>query len=199
MNYRQIFARKEADKKRLLAINPKLDNESGIYIFTRFENGFKFAYVGQALHLQDRLVSHLQGFEQHIDRSLKKHKLWSKDNPSGWQLKFFHCSADKLNTLEQQTILDCATAGYQMLNKTSGSQGVGKTAIVDNQRKGYLQGKNDGKIATIKQIKIFFDKYLDFTIKGDTNKIKQRKYNEFMELIYGGEDKETSGNDKASD
>lgn len=190
LNYRQIFARKEAEKKKLLALNKELDNNSGIYIFTRYENGFKFCYVGQAKHLLDRLVSHLQGYEQHIDRSLKKHKLFNKDNPSGWQLKFFHCSADKLNALEQQTILDYATAGYQMLNKTSGSQGGEKFAIVDNQRKGYLQGKNEGKIAMLKQIKVYFDKYLDITIKGDTNKIKQRKLQEFMELLNGTEDKE---------
>ncbi|MBO7527834.1 MAG: GIY-YIG nuclease family protein [Clostridia bacterium] len=185
MNYRQIFARKEEEKKKLLVLNSQLDNQSGIYIFTRFENGFKFAYVGQALHLLDRLVSHLQGYEQHIDRSLKKHKLWSKDNPNGWQLKFIHCHQENLNTIEQQMILDYATSGYQMLNKTSGSQGTEKFAIVDNQRKGYLQGKNDGKIATIKQIKVYFDKYLDVIIKQPTNKIKERKLKEFIELLEG--------------
>ena len=182
-NYRQIFARKEEEKKKLLALNSQLDNQSGIYIFTRFENGFKFAYVGQALHLLDRLISHLQGYEQHIDRSLKKHKLWSKDNPNGWQIKFIHCHQENLNAIEQQMILEYATSGYQMLNKTSGSQGTEKFAIVDNQRKGYLQGKNDGKIATLRQIKVYFDKYLDFVIKGKETKIKTRKLQEFRELL----------------
>ena len=182
-NYRQIFARKEEEKKKLLALNSQLDNQSGIYIFTRFENGFKFAYVGQALHLLDRLISHLQGYEQHIDKSLKKHKLWSKDNPNGWQIKFIHCHQENLNAIEQQMILEYATSGYQMLNKTSGSQGTKKFAIVDNQRKGYLQGKNDGKIATLRQIKVYFDKYLDFVIKGKETKIKARKLQEFRELL----------------
>lgn len=182
-NYRQIFARKEEEKKKLLALNSQLDNQSGIYIFTRFENGFKFAYVGQALHLLDRLISHLQGYEQHIDRSLKKHKLWSKDNPNGWQIKFIHCHQENLNAIEQQMILEYATSGYQMLNKTSGSQGTEKFAIVDNQRKGYLQGKNDGKIAILRQIKVYFDKYLDFVIKGKETKIKARKLQEFRELL----------------
>lgn len=183
MDYRQIFARKEEEKKKLLALNSQLDNQSGIYIFTRFENGFKFAYVGQALHLLDRLISHLQGYEQHIDRSLKKHKLWSKDNPTGWQIKFIHCHQENLNAIEQQMILEYATSGYQMLNKTSGSQGTEKFAIVDNQRKGYLKGKQDGKIATLRQIKVYFDKYLDAVIKEPTNKIKQRKLQEFMEIL----------------
>ena len=182
-NYRQIFARKEEEKKKLLALNSQLDNQRGIYIFTRFENGFKFAYVGQALHLLDRLISHLQGYKQHIDRSLKKHKLWSKDNPNGWQIKFIHCHQENLNAIEQQMILEYATSGYQMLNKTSGSQGTEKFAIVDNQRKGYLQGKNDGKIATLRQIKVYFDKYLDFVIKGKETKIKARKLQEFRELL----------------
>ena len=182
-NYRQIFARKEEEKKKLLALNSQLDNQSGIYIFTRFENGFKFAYVGQALHLLDRLISHLQGYKQHIDRSLKKHKLWSKDNPNGWQIKFIHCHQENLNAIEQQMILEYATSGYQMLNKTSGSQGTEKFAIVDNQRRGYLQGKNDGKIATLRQIKVYFDKYLDFVIKGKETKIKARKLQEFRELL----------------
>ena len=183
MNYRQIFARKEEEKKKLLALNSQLDNQSGIYIFTRFENGFKFAYVGQALHLLDRLISHLQGYEQHIDRSLKKHKLWSKDNPNGWQIKFIHCHQENLNAIEQQMILEYATSGYQMLNKTSGSQGTEKFAIVDNQRKGYLQGKQDGKIAILRQIKVYFDKYLDFVTKGKETKIKARKLQEFRELL----------------
>lgn len=190
VNYRQIFARKKVEQQKLLKLNPRLTNNSGIYIFIREENGFKYAYIGQALHLLDRLVSHLQGYEQHIDRSLKKHKLYSKDNETGWQLKFFECSQDKLNVLEQQTILDYATAGYQLLNKTSGSQGIGKFTIDEGkERKGYLQGKNDGKIATLRQIKVYFDKYLDFTIKQPTNKIKQRKLEEFRELL-NGTDKE---------
>ena len=184
MNYRQIFARKKAEQEKLLKLNPRLTNNSGIYIFIREENGFKYAYIGQAVHLLDRLVSHLQGYEQHIDRSLKKHKLYKADNETGWQLKFFECSQDKLDVLEQQTILDYATAGYQLLNKTSGSQGVGKFTIDEGkERKGYTQGKNDGKIATLKQIKVYFDKYLDFVIKEPQNKIKARKLQEFRELL----------------
>ena len=110
MNYRQIFARKEAEKKKLLALNKELDNSSGIYIFTRYENDFKFCYVGQAKHLLDRLVSHLQGYEQHIDKSLKKHKLWSADNLTGWQLKFVHIKEEDLNLYEQQYIKNYANA-----------------------------------------------------------------------------------------
>lgn len=194
MIYRQIFARKKAEQQKLLALNPRLTNNSGIYIFIREENGFKYAYIGQALHLLDRLISHMQGYGQWIDLSIKKHKLWNINNPTGWKIKFFECSADKLDILEQQTILDYATAGFQLRNRTSGSQGKGKATITDTQRKGYLQGKNDGKIATLKQIKVYFDKYLDFVIKGKETKIKARKLQEFMELLYGSERTDTTKN-----
>ena len=191
MNYRQIFAVKNKLKQDLLKVNSQLDNNSGIYVFTRYdENGFKYAYIGQALHLIDRLVSHLQGYEQWIDLSLKKHKLKSEQNIYGWNISFVHCAKDNLNEIETQTIKQYADYGYQLRNKTSGSQGVGKATITDGQRKGYLQGKNDGKIATIRQIRLFFDKYLNFDIKEPTNKIKQRKLEEFRELLYGTDKEE---------
>lgn len=185
MNYRQIFAKKKSFEKQLFEMcrSGKLNNESGIYWFTRHENGFNYAYIGQALHILDRCVSHMQGYKQHIDLSLKKHGLWSEEKQSGWQLYFRNFPAEQLNGMEQYYIRYFADNGYQLLNKTSGSQGTEKFAIVDNQRKGYLQGKNDGKIAILKQIKVYFDKYLDFVIKGKPNKIKERKFEEFKNLL----------------
>ena len=185
-NFAQIKAIEEKNKRRFLALNPSLTEQSGIYILYREENGIKFAYVGQAIHLIDRLVSHLMGYDQHIDKSLKKHKLYSKDNQTGWQIKFFNCTVDKLNILEQQTILDYATAGFQMLNKTSGSQGAGKFGITENKsHKSYRDGVKYGKIATLRQIKKYFDIYIEAVIKEPTSKIKQRKLQEFMELLNG--------------
>ena len=46
------------------------EEDSGIYVFTRQENGFKYAYVGQAKHILTRLAQHLNGY-QHIDLSIK--------------------------------------------------------------------------------------------------------------------------------
>ena len=185
MNYRQIYAIKEKYKKQLLETCPSLNNESGIYWFTRGENGFRYCYVGQAKHILDRLISHMQGYEQHIDLSIKKHGLIGFNNTMGWCVNYHNCPIQELNKKEQELIKTFANSGYQMLNKTSGSQGEGKFAIVDNQRKGYLQGKNDGKVATIKQIKVYFDKYLDVVVKQPTNKIKERKLKEFEELLKG--------------
>lgn len=42
------------DKIYIQNLEPTLKNKSGIYIFTRYENGFSFAYVGQAKKLIDR-------------------------------------------------------------------------------------------------------------------------------------------------
>lgn len=71
MNYRQIKAIEQKNKKRILAVNPETDEGSGIYFLTRTdENGIRYAYIGQAKHLLTRLSQHLSGY-QHIDLSLK--------------------------------------------------------------------------------------------------------------------------------
>ena len=73
-NYKQIKAKERQNKERILRTNPYVDEKSGIYFLTREdENGFKFAYIGQAKRLLSRLAEHLSGY-QHIDLSLKKHK-----------------------------------------------------------------------------------------------------------------------------
>ena len=74
MNYRQIKAIEQKNKQRILAVCSNVTETSGIYILIREENGFKYAYVGQAKHLLTRLAQHLSGY-QHIDLSIKKHGL----------------------------------------------------------------------------------------------------------------------------
>ena len=74
MSYQDIRKAKAIEcknKMKLLTVNPKLDDNSGIYFLTREdENEIKYAYVGQAKHILTRLVQHLVGY-QHIDLSLK--------------------------------------------------------------------------------------------------------------------------------
>lgn len=70
-NPRQRYAIESKNRKRLLEVNPSLTDESGIYFLTRTdENGFRYAYIGQAVHILQRLAQHLVGY-QHIDLSLK--------------------------------------------------------------------------------------------------------------------------------
>ena len=47
-NYKQVKAIEASNKKRLLSVNPNLNENSGIYFLTRVdENGIKYAYIGQ--------------------------------------------------------------------------------------------------------------------------------------------------------
>lgn len=99
-NFRQVKAIEQKNKKRLLEVNPGLDDESGIYFLTREdENGFRYDYIGQAVHILTRLAQHLVGY-QHIDLSLKKHGLYEEDNPYGWKVNFRYYATNLLNERE---------------------------------------------------------------------------------------------------
>lgn len=194
MNYqsiRQAKAIEQNNKKRLLEVNPKLDDESGIYFLTRTdENGFKYAYIGQAVHILTRLAQHLVGF-QHIDLSLKKHKLYSKSNPCGWKIGFLHFPKSELDKQEQHYIKAYADKGYQLRNKTSGSQGEGKAQIDDYKpSKGYRDGIQQGRKNLAKELSHIAEKHLKIEIREDKryNKVSQKQYEKFMDLLKAGED-----------
>ena len=193
MNYRQIKAIEKANKEKLIkhfGIDFDLDKSTdvcGIYVLVRYdENGFKYAYIGQAKRILTRLAQHLSGYKQKIDLSIKKHGLYSEDNDTGWNL---HVSVEypenELDQQEQKWIKFYADLGYQLYNQTTGSQGKGKKVLGDQkERKGYNQGLHNGYIKAIKEVRNYFDKYLDFVIKGKTNKTKERKFEEFKRWIY---------------
>lgn len=193
MNYqsiRQAKAIEQNNKKRLLEVNPKLDEESGIYFLTRIdENGFKYAYIGQAVHILTRLAQHLVGY-QHIDLSLKKHKLYSKSNPCGWKIGFLHFPKSELDKQEQHYIKAYADYGYQLRNKTSGSQGEGKAQIDDYKpSKGYRDGIQQGRKNLAKELSHIAEKHLKIEIREDKryNKVSQKQYEKFMDLLKAGD------------
>lgn len=196
MNYqsiRQAKAIEQNNKKRLLEVNPKLDEESGIYFLTRTdENGFKYAYIGQAVHILTRLSQHLVGY-QHIDLSLKKHKLYSKSNPCGWKIGFLHFPKSELDKQEQHYIKVYADKGYQLRNKTSGSQGEGKAQLDDYKpSKGYRDGIQQGRKNLAKELSHIAEKHLKIEIREDKrcNKVSQKQYENFMDLLKVGESDE---------
>ena len=91
-DFRKLKAIERENKKRLLEVNPDLDEDSGIYFLTRIdENGIKYAYVGQAKHILTRLAQHLVGF-QHIDLSIRKHGFYTHGNPYGYKIGFLKFS-----------------------------------------------------------------------------------------------------------
>ena len=111
MDYRKIYAIQKNNEKRILKYCPDINDNSGIYILARFENGFKYAYIGQAKHLLKRLGQHLSGY-QHIDLSLKKHGFYSEDNKEGWKIAYFNCNENELDKFEQEYILKYANDGF---------------------------------------------------------------------------------------
>lgn len=185
MNYRQIKAIEKANKEKLINHFGYITDTSGIYYITREENGFKYAYIGQAKHILTRLAQHLNGYEQKIDLSLKKHGLYSEENKTGWKVDFTVYDMADLDKQEQLWILAYANSGYQLYNQTTGSQGKGKKALGEQkERKGYNQGLHNGYTKALKEVRNYFDKYLDFVIKGKTNKTKERKFEEFKRWVY---------------
>lgn len=185
-NPRQRYAIEAKNRKRLLEVNSSLTDESGIYFLTRTdENGFRYAYIGQAVHILQRLAQHLVGY-QHIDLSIKKHGLYADDNPYGWKIGFLNFPKSELDKQEQHYIKAYADSGYQLRNKTSGSQGEGK-AKIDEYRptKGYRDGIRQGKINLARELSGIAEKHLRIELREDKqgNKVSERQLNKFMELI----------------
>lgn len=189
MDMRQIKAMEMANKKRILAVNTNVPEESGIYFLLREEDGIRYAYVGQAKHLLSRLADHLKGY-QHIDLSIKKHGLWSEDNPTGWRVKFVCVPGNSLDEKEQAYIRKLANDGYQLYNHTTGGQGKGKSAMGEAKSpKGYYDGLQQGYKNAQKFVANLFLKHLDFRIKSDKpNKNQEKaleKFRAFLEIDNG--------------
>lgn len=185
MNFKQIKAIEQSNKRKLLKAFPKLTDGSGIYVLTRAENGFKYAYVGQAKHILTRLAQHLVGY-QHIDLSLKKHGLYSKENPTGWYIEQWDFPENQLDEKEQQCIKVYANAGYQLRNKTAGGQGEGKFEIAETRpRKTYQEGVKQGYEKARKEMGKLFEKNLVCAINGKENKNKVKAYEKFKVFIGG--------------
>lgn len=188
-NYKNIAKAKAIERKneqKLLAVNPKLDNGSGIYFLTRVdENDIKYAYIGQAKHILTRLAQHLVSY-QHIDLSLKKHGLYSVDNPYGWKIGFMHFPLSELDVKEQHYIKMYAQNGYQLRNKTAGGQGEGKQQIDEYRpQKGYRDGILQGKRTLARELSQIISKHLTVRLKEEkkNNKTSQKQLEKFNELL----------------
>lgn len=185
--FRQAKAIESSNKKKLLKVNPKLDEGSGIYFLTRVdENGIPFFYIGQAVHIIQRMCSHLTGY-QHIDLSIKKRGFYSEDNHFGWKINFIHYPVEQLDKMEQFWILEYTKKGYQCrYNKTSGSQGEGKEKINKfRPAKGYRDGIQQGKKALARDLSHIIDTHLQITLKPEkqNNKTSIKAFEKFKEML----------------
>lgn len=198
MNRYHNIARAKAieneNKKKLLKLNPELNDESGIYFFLREdENGFRFAYIGQAVKILTRLASHMTGYEQHIDLSLRKHKLYDeKKNPHGWRVEFLNFPESELDEKEKHFIKLYADTGYQLRNVSLGGQGENRASGSIGERKapkGYMQGIQQGKKVLARELSHIAEKHLKIEIREDkaNNKVSQKQYQKFMELLKVGD------------
>lgn len=194
MSYQDIKKQKaieQKNRKRLLEVNESLDDGSGIYFLTRTdENGIKYAYIGQAKHILARLAQHLVGY-QHIDLSMKSHGLYSVENIYGWKIGFLHFPLEKLDEKEQYYIKQYAVNGYQLRNKTGGGQGKGKEKI-DEYRptKGYYDGLKQGRKNLARELSGIIEKHLVISLKSEKqgNKVSQKQYEKFMDLLKVGDE-----------
>lgn len=194
-DYKKLYAIKKKNEAIIRANCPSADDRSGIYCFYRTdENGIKHAYVGQAKHLLSRMAEHLSGY-QYIDLSLKKHGLYSESNPSGYvPTVLMHCSVDNLDRMEQNLIKAWALQGYQMKNRTSGSQGEGKQGIAEQKpARGYYDGKRQGWEDARKFVAHLFEKNLVAVLNGKPNKNKEKALAKFMDFIADKGDTEANG------
>ena len=197
MNNKQRYAILKKNKEQWLKYY-SIKDESGIYILTRYDdNGFKFAYVGQAKKVLTRLAEHLMGY-QHIDLSLKKHGIGSAfTRENKWKCeKVIHCAESELNNMEQEWIRKCHELGYQLLNKTTGSQGQGKQALGEQKpAKGYYDGIKQGRKKVIDEINNRLTKGDIRLVIECPNKRKEQHLAKLMEILgeNDNEDTEYSG------
>ena len=186
-NLRKVKAIESQNKKRLLSVNPSLPESSGIYFLTRKdEDGINYFYIGQAKNILSRLANHFTGY-QHIDISIKKRGLYSKDNPYGWKVNAITYPVDELDKWEQYWILEYTKKGYQCrYNKTAGGQGEGKEKINEYRpSKGYRDGVKQGKINLARELAAIAEKHLKIEIRDDkkNNKVSQKQFEKFKELM----------------
>ena len=189
-NIAKVKAIEKQNKERLLKVNPKLNERSGIYFLLRTdENGFRFAYIGQAVKILTRLASHMTGYEQHIDLSLRKHKLYDEQkNPHGWRVEFLNFPESELDEREKYYIKLYADKGYQLRNVSLGGQGENRASGSIGERKapkGYMQGIQQGKKVLARELSNIAEKHLKIEIREDkkNNKVSQKQFEKFKELM----------------
>ncbi len=190
-NIAQIKAIEKKNRERLLKVNPNLNDRSGIYFLTRTdENDISYFYIGQAVNIIQRMCGHLTGY-QHIDLSVKKRGFFSEENHYGWKLNFINYPKSDLDKMEQYWILEYTKRGYQCrYNKTAGGQGEGKEKINEfKPSRGYRDGLKQGEKNLARELSSIAEKHLKIEIREDkkNNKISQRQYEKFMDLLKVGD------------
>ena len=183
-NYEQIIERKEEAVRELLQACPSISHRSGIYFLLREDVDGKYGYIGKSeTSLLDRMCSHMIGYQQHIDVSLKKRGFYAKDNPSGWKLNvLFYPKAD-VDRWERHWIEAYQKAGYQLYNVESGGTN-GKTIIGERKPpKNYHDGLAQGRKSLSKELLHIINTHNLIIEPSKRNKVTEKALNKFWELL----------------
>lgn len=186
-NYKQLFAIQAKLEKQLKLACPNISHKSGIYFLIRKDEdeGKNYAYIGKSVDVLRRMCSHLQGYQQRIDISLKKRGFVSNQNLLGWELNVLYFPKDQLNEKERYYIEAYRKNNFILYNVESGGA-TGKEIIGERKpAKNYTDGLKQGQKKTTEQVRTYFSKYLDFAVKPPSNKIKERKAEEFRKFLEG--------------
>ena len=157
-NYKRIFAIKKETEMRLWGICPEAaTHRSGIYFYTREDMDGKHAYIGKAVDLTERTISHMNGYQQRIDISLKSRGFYSDLNPSGWKLNVIYYPKAELDKWEQYWIDRYRKEGIDLYNVESGGTD-GKTIIGERKPpKTYREGVAYGKELIARELRHIID------------------------------------------
>lgn len=162
----------------------EITKQSGIYLYEREdEKGIHYFYVGLAINVYERQISHWNGY-QRIDISMRKRKFYSNENPYGWKFKVLeYCKKEDLEKLEQKWILFYLQKGYQTYNLNYGGN-AGKTNTFDKGQGGYRKGVQIGYEKARKEIALLFTKYLTYDVK-KANILSQKAKERFEKFLKG--------------
>lgn len=183
-NYKQIFANKDKATRELLAVCPNICHRSGIYFLLREDVDGKYGYIGKSeTSLLERMCSHLTGYQQHIDVSLKKRGFYTEENPSGWKLNVLFYPRADVDRWERHWIDEYRKAGYKLLNIESGGT-EGKTIIGERKPpKTYREGVAFGKKSLARELRHIIETH-DFQIEPKKrNKVTEKALAKFWELL----------------
>ena len=183
-NYNQIFAKKAETERRLREICPEAAvHRSGIYFYTREDMDGKHGYIGKAVDLCERTISHINGYQQRIDISLKSRGFYSELNPSGWRLNVLYYPKSELDKWEQYYIDKYRNAGIDLYNVESGGTD-GKTIIGERKPpKSYREGVAYGKKSLARELRHIIDTH-GFVIEPTKhNKVTEKALAKFWELL----------------
>jgi hypothetical protein len=146
-------------------------------------DGKKFAYLGKAVDITERTISHINGYQQRIDISLKSRGFYSELNPSGWKLNVLYYPKAELDKWEQYWIDRYRKEGVELYNVESGGTD-GKTIIGERKPpKSYREGVAFGKMSLARELRHIITTHR-FEIKPQKdNKITQKALAKFWELL----------------